>query len=226
MNIDDYRKLAATESTDQTVKEAEKEVIVAAPSTKVKIGEEEIEIEELKRGYMRQSDYTKKTQSIAEAKKENQIAIEALELIKSDEELMMKYGEKISKKKATAPESEEVKKLRAQLELVQLETEIVKLSAKYKDFDEVKVLTAAKEIGVTDLEFVYRALREDNEVDEVELREQIKKELLSELSTPSTISMTGAGVKAAAKEVKITSKEATIAKAFGMSEADYTKFKR
>ena len=225
MNIDEYRKLATAESTDQPVKESE-EVIVTAPVTKVKIGEEEIEIEELKRGYMRQSDYTKKTQSIAEMKKENQIAIDALELIKSDEELMMKYGEKISKKKAVAPDSEEVKKLRAQLELVQLETEIVKLSAKYKDFDEVKVLTTAKEIGVTDLEFVYKALREDKKVDETELREQIKKELLSELSAPSTITMTGAGVKASANEVKITSKEATIAKAFGMSEKDYAKFKR
>ena len=53
---------------------------------KINIGGEEVDIEELKKGYMRQSDYTKKTQELSKIKKESTLTDDernAIEFLKN-----------------------------------------------------------------------------------------------------------------------------------------------
>ncbi|NBV06655.1 MAG: hypothetical protein EBS06_05405 [Proteobacteria bacterium] len=87
-------EIAAEDSEQEQVPDAEKQVVSEATSKaeikkyKVKVDQEELEVDEqeLLNGYSRQSDYSRKTQALAEERK-------ALE--KEREEIKAKYGQKI-----------------------------------------------------------------------------------------------------------------------------------
>lgn len=106
------------------------------------------------------------------------------------------------------------------------------LKRKYEDFDENKVLEYAEENDVTNLEVAYKALKAESvkEPDVEEIRKQIKAELLEELKNNSinTQSIVG-GISQKPitndNEVSLSAREQRIAKAMGVSFADYAKWR-
>ena len=109
------------------------------------------------------------------------------------------------------------------------------LKNKFDDFDEDKVLEYAEKHEVYDLEVAYKALKsEENKAPDLEelkkqIREEMKKELLEELkqNNEGTNSIIGGGSVApdSSDEVKLTAKEERIAKAMGMTPAEYNKWR-
>ena len=85
------------------------------------------EIKEWKQGYLRQSDYTKKTQELAEEKKK-------LTQTQSPSTI------------PTSADTSVVVELERQVQKLSIENELSKLKSKYKDFNEVAVLDKAIEL--------------------------------------------------------------------------------
>lgn len=105
------------------------------------------------------------------------------------------------------------------------------LKTKYNDFEEDKVLEYAEQHEVYDLEIAYKALKADSiEKPDVEsLKAQIREELLAELkqNSLSTQSIIGGISQKPVNqtEVNLSSKEQRIARAMGMSNEDYAKWR-
>lgn len=225
--------------------ETNKEVTVDTESTNdidtIKVGGEEYtldEIREFKQGYLRQSDYTKKTQEIARQREEYKEAIElyeylksnpyALEALKSDEYIDPNIQEKASQ---LTPEMQKIRELEMHIAQKDLDNEISNLKEKYSDFDEVKVLQEAEKRGITDLEFVYKALRDDDKVDTEKIKreavEEAKREIMSEIAKNKDITKTLIGnesEKAQAKDITLTPAQRRVANGMGLSEAEYAEW--
>lgn len=105
------------------------------------------------------------------------------------------------------------------------------LKTKYKDFDEDKVLEYAEQHEVYDLEIAYKALKADSlkEPDIDTLKAQIREELLAELkqNSLSTQSIVGSINQKPINqtEVSLSSREQRIAKAMGMTNEEYAKWR-
>ena len=108
---------------------------------------------------------------------------------------------------------------------------VSELKTKYNDFDEDKVLEYAEQHEVYDLEIAYKALKADSvkEPDVDSLKAQIREELLAELkqNSLSTQSIVGGISQKPVNqtEVSLSSKEQRIARAMGMSNEDYAKWR-
>lgn len=109
------------------------------------------------------------------------------------------------------------------------------LKSKYNDFDEDKVLEYAEKHEVYDLEVAYKAMKSENvetpNMEELrkQLREEIKKELEEELKQNSlnTQSIIG-GIEQKPSnhtEVNLSAKERRIARAMGVSDEEYAKWR-
>lgn len=105
------------------------------------------------------------------------------------------------------------------------------LKTKYSDFDEDKVLEYAEQHEVYDLEIAYKALKADNvkEPDIDSLKAQIREELLAELkqNSLSTQSIVGSVNQKPVNqtEVNLSSKEQRIARAMGLTNEEYAKWR-
>lgn len=150
-----------TEVTTKVVEDKPVEV----PVDKFNIDGEDFTIEQIKewkQNGLRQSDYTKKTQELAEQRKQ----LEALKVEIPNQD--------------TSSELQRLEKIERDLASAQLDLEITQFKAKYPDFDEIKVLTEAEKRGVYDLEFVYKALRDtDNSSSQINI-EELKTQAIEE----------------------------------------------
>ena len=106
------------------------------------------------------------------------------------------------------------------------------LKNKYSDFDEDKVLQYAEKHNVYDLELVYKAMKAESikEPNMEEIRKQIKEEIMNELKQNSleTQSIVGGLSQKPIKQdetVKLSNREMSIARAWGMSANEYAKWR-
>ncbi len=105
------------------------------------------------------------------------------------------------------------------------------LKSQYPDFDEEKVCEFAEEKEIYDLEVAYKALKADSvkEPNIEELRAQIKQEILNELKQNSLNTQTiigSANTKPLNQtEVSLSSRESRIARAMGMTNEEYAKWR-
>lgn len=221
-----------SEQVEQQEVETQEETKVDTPQEEVKeetaepqkikiegLGEFTIEeIKEMQSGYMRQSDYTKKTQELAKQRKE----LEALRNTGTPTPTMPPNNNPVTQVE------QRIQELEQKLADKELDDEISRLKNTYPDFDEVKVLTEAYERGVTDLEFVYRATREEKQVDvqtlEQQIREKVLKELAENKALTSSIVTTGA-TPVTQRQPNITPDEMAICEEFGLSVEEYYKYK-
>lgn len=109
-------------------------------------------------------------------------------------------------------------------------TYISELKTQYKDFDEDKVIEFAEQHEIYDLEIAYKALKADSvkPTDEQALREQIKKEIMEELKNNSIATQTiiGSNTKPIEDNTpSLSARELRIAKAMGMSNEEYAKWR-
>lgn len=157
-------------------------------SQRVEVNGQWLTIDELKSGYMMRSDYTKKTQELAEAREKNANAIALWEALQSDPmatlrklNTQLNTGQPIvPDKKAQSVDSVDIDKLVEQKLQERLESNPVfksimddrarsavdKAFKKIEDgfnviladTDKAIILSKAQEIGTTDLEFVFSGL--------------------------------------------------------------------
>ena len=169
----------ATETTSNTPMEFDIDGV-----GKVKVDD----IKEWKLGYMRQSDYTRKTQEVAKQRGEAKDAMEVYTFLKenpqvaqalADGDVNALKGTPISSKFKTNPQLEDVNFRLASMEL---DNKLTTLKAKYPDFNEVDVLTEADKLGTPDLELVFNAMR-GRKVDDMKatLTKQIENELTEKI---------------------------------------------
>lgn len=179
----------------------------------------DVSIDELKNGYMRQSDYTKKTQTLATQRKEVEQAIQLVEHFKANPEVAAKLAEEGNLPKGLDPAVVKVQELENKLYDLMLEQEINKLSTKYDDFDVRETLKTAHEKGITDLEDAYLLTKKskpskaiDIEKLKLELREEIMKEVKADKDTGTIISSNGTNEVVEDKMPTLSDAEKRVAK--------------
>jgi hypothetical protein len=217
-------KVEEETKTTPVEKDTEKKEETEVPQT-FNIDGEEMTIEqirELKKGNMRQSDYTKKTQELADQRKE-------IEKLRVELESSPEAEGKVMKEK--------MDKLEYELASKELETELTMLKEKYPDFDEVKVLTEANKRGMTtDLEFIYKATREvsqstiDVEAEKQKAIDEYKKSIQAELqkntdATSGSIITSEPGTVPTNYDEMLTSDEKEYCRRRGITNKNYVEMR-
>lgn len=274
MNIDQYRAMkaqeeAATKEVPQTIEPVVEAPVVpetpvvetppAEPETppsveKIVVDGEELTVEqikELRAAGLRTQDYTQKTQEIARIRRESAEAIELYEYLKSnpvvadkllsDEQLTPDDKQRLAK---LDPRVAHNAKIERELNDLKLQREIDTLSAKYSDFDVVKVLHTAYEKQMTNLEDAYKLTRADAPAPELQTktetqsaptidleaeRAKLRDEILAELraegnATKTIISSNGGTPPKQETAIQLTPEQDRVRKMQGLSVEDYQKW--
>lgn len=197
------------------------------------INGEQVSLEELQRGYLRQSDYTRKTQDIARKERELSHAQTVLEKVSSNPELAQQVGYN--------PEQARVDALQAELFDLRLAQEVNTLSTKYADFDVNEVFQFALDRQMDNIEDAYLLNKQYKQlnapvqlnnlttttpaqaVDVEALKAQIRAELQAEINTSSIISG-GGGAPTPQADVQLTPDELKVAKMMKMTPEEYKKW--
>lgn len=245
MNIDQYRALKAQEASapaptpvvqaipNQTPPVVEPTPIVEVkPAVPEKINIEgigEIGIDELKNGYLRQSDYTQKTQDVARQKREVQDAVSFYEQVKANPDLIKQVASTIQVPPALDPANAKILELESKVYDMMLEKEISTLQAKYPDFEIKDVLDVADKKGLTNLEdayFIAKSTKAQSEpISRAELEKQIREQVLREVeaergATQTIISTNGAPAVIQDNAPKLSPAEQKVARMMFRGVAD------
>lgn len=242
MNLDEFRALKAQEESQKTeetqvAKEEVKtepiqteEVIETNPNEIEIDGIGKVEINELKNGYLRQSDYTKKTQEVSKLRKEAEEAMKIADFVKSNPQLAQSIGVE-----PVNPFMNKISELEEQLYDMKLEKEIETLTNKYSDFEVLEVLQVAHDKGLTNLEDAYKIVKSNKPVTQPsvnidEIREQIKNELLKEFGVDEntkikTVISSGANAQITNNAPSISEAEAKVARFMKLTPEEYIKWR-
>lgn len=157
------------------------------------------EIREWKRGNMRQSDYTRKTQEIAKQRKEAQEALEVYNYLMSNQELVKKLVELDTEnpleankaKEKLDPIKKELEDVKTQLKIKDIDAEINSIMSKDKLVNDIELLQIATD-NKCDINTAYKLWRAEN-MDKImaekerEITERIKRnaDVTKTLITPT-----------------------------------------
>ena len=193
------------------------------------------ELKEFKNGYLRQSDYTKKTQELARQREEANDALEVYEYLRNNPHLVnalmqMDNGQVNPVVQKATPENAMMQQILHNQKAMEIEMKLNDLKSRYgNDVDEVALFQKATELKTDDLEFVYKALQYDNLVAQQSnavqaAATQMQAEIDANKSAVSTIVGTNQGAVARPQK-SLTDAEKKVAAQMGISEADYLKWK-
>lgn len=247
MNLDQFRAIKAQEATEvkdnkpESGKVAEQPKQTEAPAVEDKKVEApikfnipgigEVDVEELKNGYLRQTDYTKKTQEIATMKNEVKDAVTLFEFMRANPEIAKMVVEKAPHVKGVSKEEKRIQELENEVNLQKRNAEIAELTAKDKSFNLVEVEAVMEQRGLKTLNDAYKIWKADKGSTETidleaitkKIREDVLKEIGANVDTRTTVGGgTGAPESAA---VELTAAEKKIAKALKIPEAEYIRYK-
>lgn len=246
MNIEEYRAMIAQEKLEAE-KPSEPEVVQpeappepeTIPPTeeqtvaKIKLGDEEFEpeqVEEFKKGYLRQQEYVERMQELERQRAEVEYALKLVEELKSDPEA---YQRIIQKSPQLSPEAVKFQQLQQELEDLKVQREVDRLTAKYPDFDVQKVAEVVEQKKITNLEDAYllsiQNIQKKEQVDVESLKAQLKAELLKEIEASSVsaslISENSNPSVPQTQTPQLSSEESKVARMMGLSESDYVKWR-
>lgn len=208
----------------------------------IKLGEKEVslkEIEEWERGYLRQSDYTKKTQELSAERRKLEEARSLQEKITSNPELAKQLAEEHNIT-SLDPQQQRVVELETKVYELELEREVSTLQQKYEDFDVREVLTYAHENKTNSLEDAYKLVKAskpettptqapeppiDVEKITADIEARIRKELETKMATTSIIGTGGNGAPPQDNTPTLSAGEQRVAQMMGLSPVDYAKWK-
>lgn len=203
----------------------------------IEIDGQQVSIDELKGGYLRQSDYTRKTQELARKKKELDKAEAVYTAMHKDAETAQEISERLGIE-YVSPQQAEIAEMQVQYQELLLERDIEKLQAKYgTDFDVSDVLQLAYDKRIESLEDAYllsKGTREttttptqalDIEAIKEQIRQELKQELQSTVDTSTIISAGGSIAPITDDTPQLTAQELKVATAMKMSPKDYAKWK-
>lgn len=198
------------------------------------------EIKEWKQGYLRQSDYTRKTQELARQREQLQNAENLFNYVNQNPHLIdaMKNAEggNASPIHNSTPEMQMMRQLAYNQKAMEVDMKINQLKQKYgsENVDEVALFNKAAELKTEDLEFVYQGLKAAEQTPTVDVEEikrqaieQAKEELRRELeANKNAVGTTIATTQPQPIEVQktLTPDQKRIAMAMGMSEEEYIKW--
>lgn len=262
MNIDQYRAIKAqeaqasvttptqpaqvettpTQSTDVKIPETKLEEVKPEESVTTQLPEKinidgvgEVTLEELRNGYLRQSDYTRKTQEVSRKAKEVEEAVTVYEQLKSNPQLTQQVFQNTQVPANLDPTQAKVIELENKLYDMMLEREIETLQGKYADFEIREVLKVAQEKGITNLEDAYVLAKSHKSVevktqDLEDIKKQIRQELLKELelernATQSIIASNDGVAVITDNSPKLSEGERKVAKMMKMTDAEYAKWR-
>lgn len=189
------------------------------------------EIREFKNGSMRQADYTRKTQELARQRGEMKDALELFNYVRANPELVEAMREAEADPAITqsvSPENEMLQAVFYKQKELEINMQIEALKQKYGDVDEVALFNKANELGVTDLEFVYKALNYDNGVaNEQAIVEKVKKQMMEDLQKNQqavSTNVTTQTPNAVGNVNSLTPEQRRVAVGMGLSEEEYMKW--
>lgn len=199
---------------------------------------EEISIDTIKewqKGYLRQSDYTKKTQEIAAQRNEQQKAIELYNYLKENPQLVETLRDAETNVNPTllssvSPQNQQIEALIRNQKTIETELKLRDLKEKYGDVDEVSLFQKAEELGTDDLDAVYKIISYDNKqnIDADTLKEQIRQEILAEIAKDKESVNTTISTKqmsTAKPTATVTAEEKKVAEGMGLSLKEYVKWR-
>ena len=208
----------------------------AYPET-IEVDGEQVPVEELTKGYLRQSDYTRKTQELAEARKQAELAEQYYNAVQQNPEFARKFAETFNLPYLT-PEQERVQRLEQENMDLKLRQEIGELKNAYSLQDEQvrDVLQIAYDRRLENLDDAYAlyAAREvastpADSLDVDSLKEQIRQELMQELKLEvDTTSIIGSGNSSRpvqSNTPQLSPQEAKVARMMGMNDKEYATWK-
>lgn len=195
---------------------------------------QKVPVEELRQGYLRQSDYTRKTQELAELKKQSAVAEQYYQAIHSDPEFAEGIARRFNLPFLT-PEQAEQERLKNEVQQLRLERELESLKTKHGDIDVQKVLETAYQRRIPNLEDAVLLLKAEEakgasapDIDAIkkEIRQELLRELQSNVDT-STIIGTGGNTSQPIKAdlPELSPDELRVAQGMGMTPQEYAKWK-
>lgn len=217
-----------TGQTEQAVEPDVKEEPVEKQAV-LEIDGEKLTLDDLKNGYLRQADYTKKTQELAKQRKEVEEAIKKFQPTPN---------QNIQQTQDSA--FQKIAHLEEKLYDLMLEQEINNMRQKYSDFDTDEVISVAYEKKIENLEDAYMLwkarkpvvndLTKTETIDIEKLKADIRKELRSEIEEEYKNTRTTVGTGSSAQNInsntpELTDSEKRVARNMGMSEKEYYAWK-
>lgn len=202
----------------------------------------DIPIDELKNGYLRQSDYTKKTQEVSNQRKEAEDALKLYQQLKSDPQMAEMIKEKGAGKLPpnADPTTAKIYELETKMYDMMVEKDVELLSVKYNDFDARNVLQLAYDKNL-ELEDAYHLWKGSNqqqiqtekkatptpvESDLEAEKERIRQEVLAEIqaekkATRTTISSNSSTQPVTQDDPKVSPAEDKVRRGMGMTVEEY-----
>lgn len=201
----------------------------------IEIDGQEVSIDELKSGYLRQSDYTRKTQELARDREKAEIAERYYDAVQNNPELARELAEQhnlpyVSKEDARVQELEQ-----KYYDLL-VQQEVSDLQNKYGDFDVQGLIKYAFDKKMPNLEDAYtlftasqgQANVKADDFDKDAFAEQIRQQVLAELQsngdTASIIGTGGASAQVESQTPTLSPDEMRVARGMKLTPEEYAKW--
>ena len=193
------------------------------------------ELKEFRNGYLRQSDYTRKTQELARQREEAQDALELYNYLRDNPQMVevlmnMDNGANAQTIQRATPENAMMQQILHTQKAMEIEMRLNELKSKYgNDIDEVTLFQKANQMKTDDLEFVYKALQYDNLLAEKQQAQQtaansLQAEIDANKKAVSTI-VSPRQSNVVSQTPTLSADEKRVAALMGLSESDYLKWK-
>ena len=193
------------------------------------------ELKEFRNGYLRQSDYTRKTQELARQRQEAQDALELYDYLRDNPQMVealmkMDNGANAQTIQRATPENAMMQQIIHTQKAMEIEMRLNELKSKYgNDIDEVALFQKANQLKTNDLEFVYKALQYDNLLAEKQQAQQtaasnLQSEIAANKKAVSTI-VSPRQSNVVTQTPTLSADEKRVAALMGLSESDYLKWK-
>ena len=193
------------------------------------------ELKEFRNGYLRQSDYTRKTQELARQRQEAQDALELYDYLRDNPQMVealmkMDNGANAQTIQRATPENAMMQQIIHTQKAMEIEMRLNELKSKYgNDIDEVALFQKANQMKTDDLEFVYKALQYDNLLAEKQQAQQtaansLQAEIDANKKAVSTI-VSPRQSNVVTQTPTLSADEKRVAALMGLSESDYLKWK-
>ena len=193
------------------------------------------ELKEFRNGYLRQSDYTRKTQELARQREEAQDALELYNYLRDNPQMVealmkMDNGANAQTIQRATPENAMMQQILHTQKAMEIEMRLNELKGKYgNDIDEVALFQKANQLQTNDLEFVYKALQYDNLLAEKQQAQQtaasnLQSEIAANKKAVSTI-VSPRQSNVVTQTPTLSADEKRVAALMGLSESDYLKWK-
>ena len=191
------------------------------------------EIKEMKNGGLRQSDYTRKTQELAKQREEMKEATALYEHLRKNPFLIeaIKQAEQnpnsVVSTAAPTPERQMLREVMFNQKAMEVDMKVSQLHQKYGDFNEADLFERATKYGTDDLEFVLKGILYDSASTTTAVQ-SAKEQLKAELEANRDVVETVVGTRQQQNKkpsLGLSEDEKRIARALGLSESEYAKWK-